>query len=290
MSELNLGPLNGHAVGRILKEAVRRASTVIRAERSSFEAHAKRGYSGSMDDVFTSADRAAQEVYLRTFAECFPGCGVIAEEAELRIPARAPVTAYFTVDPLDGTKAFIRRQSHGIATMVALVEAEEVLSAYVGDVSADEVYGFRPGSSKVHRITRLDTFETLGQGGEPRPFGVCHALLRDPPDRYGPEAQALVKRFGSYEIMGSSIGAWAARLWKGEVEALLYPKGYDTPWDMTPVIGITRKLGFRHLKPEDGAWRVFEPTLPLTTTARGHDVLVMHASRLRGDTLNPALG
>ena len=115
MTDVNLGAVNGHAVGRILKEAVRRASSVIRAERLTFEAQTKRGYSGSMDDVFTSADRAAQDVYLRTFRECFPGAGVIGEEAELHIPPVAPVTAYFTVDPLDGTKAFIRRQSHGIA-------------------------------------------------------------------------------------------------------------------------------------------------------------------------------
>ena len=52
---VNLGPLNGHSVGRILKEAVRRAATVIRAERLTFEAHTKQSYSGTMDDVFTSA-------------------------------------------------------------------------------------------------------------------------------------------------------------------------------------------------------------------------------------------
>ena len=41
---VNLGPLNGHSVGRILKEAVRRAASVIRAERTTFEAHTKMSY------------------------------------------------------------------------------------------------------------------------------------------------------------------------------------------------------------------------------------------------------
>ena len=160
-ARVNLGALNGHSVGRILKEAVRRAVTVIRAQRVSFEAHTKQGYGGTMDDVFTSADKAAQEVYLRTFTECFPGCGVIGEEDMLTIPPTAPLTAYFTVDPIDGTRAFIRRQSHGISTMVALVDGGEVISAYIGDISSDEVYGYRPGSDRVHRITSLDSFETL---------------------------------------------------------------------------------------------------------------------------------
>jgi fructose-1,6-bisphosphatase/inositol monophosphatase family enzyme len=139
---------------------VRRAAE-IRAQRLTFEAHVKKGYGGSMNDVFTSADKAAQEVYLRTFMECFPGCGVIGEEDSLSIPATAPVTAYFTVDPIDGTRAFIRRQSHGITTMVALVDQGEVISAYVGDISSDEVYGYRPGSKAVHRITRLDASRRL---------------------------------------------------------------------------------------------------------------------------------
>lgn len=274
-----LGQLNGHSVGRILKEAVRRAATVIRAERTTFEAHTKLSYGGTMDDVFTSADKAAQEVYLRTFAECFPGCGVIGEEDSFSLPPTAPLTAYFTVDPIDGTRAFIRRQSHGITTMVALVDGGQVISAYVGDISSDEVYGYRPGSDKVHRITRLDTFETLD------PLAACRAstadmtlLLRDPLDKYSAPSAALARRFKTYEVMGSSIGAWAARLWKGEISATLQPPSFETPWDSTPIIGIGRKLGFAWLRPEGDSWVEYEPALPLKPTMRDHDVLVIHSS------------
>ena len=283
---VNLGPLNGHSVGRILKEAVRRAATVIRAERLTFEAHTKQSYSGTMDDVFTSADKAAQEVYLRTFMECFPGCGVIGEEDSLSIPAIAPVTAYFTVDPIDGTRAFIRRQSHGITTMVALVDQGEVISAYVGDISSDEVYGYRPGSTRVHRITNLDSFEPLNPGAAVPPgIGGMNGLLRDPLEVYGPETRALVQRFNNYEIMGSSIGAWAARLWKGEVSALLMPPGFETPWDSTPVIGISKMLDCVWLRPEGGRWIVYQPDLPLTPYRREHDALLVHASCVKEGVL-----
>jgi fructose-1,6-bisphosphatase/inositol monophosphatase family enzyme len=283
---VNLGPLNGHSVGRILKEAVRRAQTVIRAERQTFEQHAKQGYGGTMDDVFTSADRAAQEVYLRTFSECFPGCGVLAEEDALSIGAQAPITAYFTVDPIDGTRAFIRRQSHGISTMVALVDGGEVISAYIGDVSSNEVYGYRPGSGRVHRITNLDTFETLAPRETcPRTLGDVHGLLRDPPDAYSDATQALVKQFKSYEVMGSSIGTWAARQWKGEVGAVIYAPGYDTPWDTTPIIGICRKLGLSWLRPEGGAWVEYEPQLPMKPTRRDHDALVISSACVKGGRL-----
>jgi fructose-1,6-bisphosphatase/inositol monophosphatase family enzyme len=277
--DVNLGLLNGHSVGRILKEAVRRAATVIRAERQSFEAHTKQSYGGTMDDVFTSADKAAQEVYLRTFTECFPGCGVIGEEDSLSLPATPPLSAYFTVDPIDGTRAFIRRQSHGISTMVALVDGGEVISAYIGDISSDEVYGYRPGSARVHRITRLDMFETLEPGlSTPTAIGEVFGLLRDPPHVYSPQTQKLVERFRGYEVMGSSIGTWAARLWKGEVQALLFAPSFETPWDSTPVMGISRKLGFVWLRPEVEAWVQYAPELPLAPMRRDHDVLVVHES------------
>jgi len=288
---VNLGLINGHSVGRILKEAVRRAATVIRSERLQFEAQVKESYAGAMDDVFTSADKAAQEVYLRTISECFPGCGVIGEEGSLSIDAVAPITAYFTLDPLDGTRAFVRRQSHGIATMVALVDVDaqgrgEVISAYIGDINSDEVYGYRPGSDKVHRITRLDTFETLGVDpmslpARDRLFG----LLRDPPERYSPVTQKLIAGFRDYEIMGSSLGTWAARLWKREVDALLLAKAHETPWDSTPVIGITRKLGFSYLRPDGDGWVEYEPVLPTEVFLREHDVLIIHGSYLENGRL-----
>jgi hypothetical protein len=110
-------------------------------------------------------------------------------------------------------------------------------------------------------------------------------LLRDPVDIYGPETRALVQRFANYEIMGSSIGAWAARLWKGEVSALLMPPGFETPWDSTPVIGISKMLNCVWLKPEGGQWVTYEPPLPLAPYRRPHDALLVHASCVKDGRL-----
>jgi 3'(2'), 5'-bisphosphate nucleotidase len=56
----------------------------------------------------TEADRAAELVILAALARAAPGVPVVAEEevAAGRIPARGDT--YFLVDPLDGTKEFIR--------------------------------------------------------------------------------------------------------------------------------------------------------------------------------------
>ena len=264
--------MNGHATGIILKELVRRAITTIRNERHMFEATVKEGYSGNMDDVLTSADTKAQAVYLKSLEECFPDDGILAEENTRPLP---PGTRrFFTVDPLDGTKAFVRRQSHGVGTMVALVEEDRVVSAYVGDVNTQEIYGYRPGSSSVHRISEYETSERLTW--RERPLNERYLLLRDPPEVYQDASRAVLPRFKSYEVEGGSIGTWLARLWKGEVGAALIPVGMETPWDNAPIIGITETLGYRFYRPSGTGWALHPASIATTVIRRDHDLLVLH--------------
>lgn len=276
-SEQTFGLMTGHAVGRILKETVRRAMVVIRSLRKDFDLKMKEGYDGKMDDVCTTADMMAQEIFILAILECFPSYGIIAEEpVEMgsQIPGREHEN-YFTIDPLDGTKAYTRRQSHGVGTMVAMVHRGAVVSAYVGDVNTEEVYGYRPGSRKVHRITCLDTAEVLSlEVGKLLKESI--ALLREPADTYSPEARELLKRFKSHEVMSGSIGTWMARLWKGEVAAAFLPPGWETPWDSTPVIGISEMLDCVYLSPNGGGeWAPFVPPFPREVYLREHEMIVI---------------
>jgi len=191
-----IGQLNDHSIGIIMKEIVRRAITTIRNERLAFEVHAKPGHSGEMDDILTTADIKAQSVYLRSIRECFPDCGLIAEEDDLAIPSGNG--AYFTVDPLDGTRAFARRQSHGIGSMLALVcdgdaRGKHVAAAFIGDINTEEIYGYRPGSSRVHRINQYNTWSELQYEGRAGKAG--YILLRDPPSYYSPASRAMIERY-----------------------------------------------------------------------------------------------
>ena len=276
------GELNGHAVGIILKELVRRALTTIRNERQIFEATAKQGHSGSMDDVFTSADTKAQEVYIKSLRECFPAYAIVAEEGGVASPVGRParVDAFFTVDPLDGTRAFVRRQSHGVGTMVALVERGQVVSAYVGDVNTQEIYGYRPGSRSVHRISEFEISEQLTHAV--KPIADQYALLRDPPDAYSHASRALLPCFKSYEVEGGSIGTWLARLWKREVGAALLLPGMETPWDTAPIIGISKLLGYHFYRPVASGWMSYEPVVTDRTSHRDHDLLIIHEGDVSG--------
>lgn len=87
-----------------LAQAAREAGeTILEVVRRGFEVEAKRDTS-----PVTEADRAAELMILAALAKAAPGVPVIAEEevAAGRIPAHAGT--YFLVDPLDGTKEFVR--------------------------------------------------------------------------------------------------------------------------------------------------------------------------------------
>jgi 3'(2'), 5'-bisphosphate nucleotidase len=76
---------------------------ILKLVESGFEVETK----GDQSPV-TICDRAAERLILAALAEAAPGVPVIAEEevAEGRIPAHGQT--YFLVDPLDGTKEFVR--------------------------------------------------------------------------------------------------------------------------------------------------------------------------------------
>jgi hypothetical protein len=192
---------------------------------------------------------------------------------------------FFTVYPLVGKKAFVRRQSHGVGTMISLSMKHTFFGAYVGDVNTQEIFGFRPGSDKVHRVSEFDDNETLTVHNQF--LNERSVLLRDSETKYSLLSRRLIHIFKNFLIDGGSIGTWLARLWKGEVEAVIIPPSMETPWDSNPVHAISLALGFAFFRPnyEGNAWLRYTP-LPITDlTRRSHDTLIIHESHIRELTI-----
>src|SRR5437870_12114944 len=93
--------------GKLLEEIAQAAreagEAILEIVRIGFDIEHKRDSS-----PVTEADRAAELIILAALARAAPGVPVIAEEevAAGRIPAHGH--SYFLVDPLDGTKEFVR--------------------------------------------------------------------------------------------------------------------------------------------------------------------------------------
>ncbi|HEY8435254.1 MAG TPA: 3'(2'),5'-bisphosphate nucleotidase CysQ [Sphingomicrobium sp.] len=93
----------GELIDQLAAAACEAGEAILQVVRRGFEVESKEDSS-----PVTEADRAAELIILAALARAAPGVPVIAEEevAAGRIPAHEDT--YFLVDPLDGTKEFIR--------------------------------------------------------------------------------------------------------------------------------------------------------------------------------------
>jgi len=124
-----------------LAEAAREAGDAIRKiVARGFEIESKRDSS-----PVTEADRAAELVILAALARTAPGIPVIAEEevAAGRIPAHDDT--YFLVDPLDGTKEFVRG-GDDYTVNVALIEGNRPTLGVVFAPATGRMHGGLAGS------------------------------------------------------------------------------------------------------------------------------------------------
>jgi len=178
----------------------------------------------------TVADQAAEAVILAALARLAPGVPVVAEEeaAAGRIPDVG--ARFFLVDPLDGTKEFIRRGTDftvnigliedGAPTLgVVFAPARDTL--YVGDVARGEAW--------------LEARKPGGTAAAPR----VALKVRPPGDRLTavaskshdtPETEAYLKARGVSERV--SIGSSLKFCLVAAGEADLYPRPAPTcEWD-----------------------------------------------------------
>lgn len=289
MNTINYGQMNAHIVGAALRDIMRQVMDETWKRRVGFVGKKKvSDYKPDKDDLVTDADFAAQTIFVRKLGERFPGYGIVAEEDDFRRPCTFEgSTLFFTVDPLDGTKAFGRRQSGCFGPMLSLCSKEAVIAAFVGDVMTGELYYYRPESEKVHRLNLGDHQSEDLVIDNKRELSSQYVVLRDNPydlvQPYRKVAQAVKYKglFKDIEVQGGGIGTGMARLWKGEVGGYVIKAGIEQPWDLLPTWGISKKLGFVCLSYSDEKHRWNERKIKpsMTGVVFNEPSIFIHGSR-----------
>jgi len=242
-----------------MENMVKKAIVIIQDEAAHFSQKAKTHYSGSEDDLVTSADIKTQAMYVEDIQTIFPGEGLIGEENGLNIEAEVGY-GYFTIDPLDGTKAFGRLQSTGSGTMIAHVQNGIVDAICIGDINTGEIYGFGLGHEPTRTRFGVKTPLIINTVGMSKKYVTLRGLAEGYPE----VIQKIIKfdnkdLFNGADITGASIGLAVARVWKSEVSAIIIQPGFNTPWDNTPVVGMNNALGIVHIRVDlDGNAKVYE--------------------------------
>ena len=143
--DLDLERLLQHAIA-----AAEAAAAVIRSycEQDVDVAHKSTGDSEA-SQVVTEVDHAAQRVIIETLAPTLSGDGIalLAEEST-DDGSRFEQPAFWSIDPMDGTLAFIRKQA-GYAVSIALVssQGDPLLGVVYDPVSRDRYHAVRGGGA-----------------------------------------------------------------------------------------------------------------------------------------------
>ncbi|MEI6400474.1 MAG: inositol monophosphatase family protein [bacterium] len=287
-------PINPHQLAVFFKDTTHRVLMEIRRGRAHFTAYEKESDYKSDIDFFTDVDKKCQQIWLKHCKEQYPFIGIIAEEEDLRIPCstKADAEYFFTIDPLDGTKAFMRGQSEGFSTMISLIRKSknkknapyEIIGACIGDVMTQEIYYYRMSSKKTHRLEPDQLVREL------HPSTVSlkeqYILLRDDPRTLSEIAQQLTfpetGAFKNIEVAGGSIGTNTAKLWKGQCGAYILNNTYDTPWDWNPVAGISKRLGFKMFEIiKNGLGKEIPLDGIIEKTKRENERIIVHESHVK---------
>ncbi len=110
---------------QIMREASR-AILEIYADEDRFHTELK-----ADDSPLTAADRASNAIICKALQESFPGIPVLSEEnRQVPYDERKGYEAYFLVDPLDGTKEFIKRNGE-FTVNIAYLEGARPVGGFV---------------------------------------------------------------------------------------------------------------------------------------------------------------
>ena len=182
------------------------------------------------DSPVTEADERAEALILQGLAAVYPGVPVVAEESVAAKGAPAHAERFLLVDPLDGTKEFIKRTSE-FTVNIALIDKGVPVEGCVYAPARGDLYWTRNGAA-FHAAEAAPDFSDFARG---RRLSV--AAVASPPraavsrDHSDAATEALLQEIGPCASLARGSSLKLVEIAAGGVD--LYPRlGPTMEWDI----------------------------------------------------------
>jgi 3'(2'), 5'-bisphosphate nucleotidase len=197
----------------------------------------------SDESPVTEADRQGEALILKRLAERFPDIPVVSEEDASEFGAPQAIgPRFFLVDPLDGTKAFVRGDPH-FTVNIGLVENGRPVAGAVSAPPSGETWYTAGGGV----LKRLKGAEPRAVRARPWPEGAAIALISHTMKVETADKLAAEYGFHLREPMDSSIKL--CRIAEGSAD--IYPRhGPTMEWDTAAGQAVLEAAGGRFTTPE----------------------------------------
>ena len=213
----------------------------------------------------TQADREAERTIVDILGRAFPHHGFLGEE----FGGSGATETRWIVDPIDGTKNFVRRIPIW-ATLIALEEHGEITVGVIHNPVTGDLYTARRGGGAFLNGERLHVSSESDLG----PAYLLHAGLRGArTTRYWDGFMRLVDATDRQRGFGDYVGYCLIAEGKAEIYAEIYPEGSGLkPWDLAPCRILVEEAGGRFTD-LDGRATIYSSSA-LATNGRLHDAAV----------------
>jgi 3'(2'), 5'-bisphosphate nucleotidase len=194
-------------------------------------------YEKSDQSPLTEADMASHRVIVETLEELTPDIPVLSEEsAAIPFSERSGWQRYWLIDPLDGTKEFIKRNGE-FTVNIALIENQRAVLGIV-HVPVSGVTFFGSEGNGAFRRTGNEEPEAISVCSQRRPT----AKVAGSRSHAGESLQKFLTNLGDHEIvsMGSSLKLCLV----AEGSADIYPRlGPTSEWDTAAAQAVVEAAG-----------------------------------------------
>ena len=175
----------------------------------------------------TIADKASHEIICANLTEKYPEIPILSEESDQdSYRERMSWEKFWMVDPLDGTKEFIKKNGE-FTVNIALIEKGKVTLGVVYIPASDDMYHAKLGEGAYHHITKENEIRLKTNKVEKDQKGVKVVCSRS---HMSEETKRFVSQYDNPEFM--SAGSSLKFLLIASGRADVYPRMAPTmEWD-----------------------------------------------------------
>ena len=218
-------------INALVRTAREAGDAILEIYRQDFAVYEKQDAS-----PLTEADLASHRIIVEALRQLTPDIPVLSEEdADIPFGERSQWTSYWLIDPLDGTKEFIKKNDEFTVNIALIREHRPYLG--VVHVPATGVTFYGEAGKGAFRMEHGETHQIHATTHAGTPLRVAGSR-----SHAGSSLQTFLENIGAHEIvsMGSSLKLCLV----AEGKADLYPRlGPTSEWDTAAAQAVVEAAG-----------------------------------------------